>query len=67
MFKNKKVYVTIVFPDIAGIFDYPKHLPLPSKDDEIHLDGRIGKVEYIKHMTNGNTTDIRIKCVRILN
>ena len=65
MYKTKKVFITIEFPDIPGVFDYPKYLPIPQKDDEIHFNGKLGKVEVIKHMTVDNVTDIRIKCCRI--
>lgn len=65
MLKLKRVFITIEFADIAGIFDYPKHLPIPSKDDVVHFNGKFGKVEVVKHMTEGNVTDICIKCCRL--
>jgi len=65
MFKKETVFITILFPDIPGIFDYPKHLPIPQKDDEVHLNGRFGKVETVKHMTQGSVTEIQIKCTRL--
>lgn len=65
MFNFKKVFITIEFADIPGLFDYPKHLPIPQKDDVVHFDGKFGKVEVIKHMTEGTVTDIRIKCCRL--
>jgi hypothetical protein len=65
MFNFKKVFITILFSDVPGIFDYPKHLPIPKKDDVIHFNGKYGKVEFIRHMTNGNVTDIRIVCGRL--
>jgi hypothetical protein len=65
MYKTKKVFITIEFADIPGAFDYPKHLPIPQKDDEVYFDGKFGKVKVVKHTTVGNVTDIRIKCCRI--
>lgn len=65
MYKTKKVFITIDFPDIPGFFDYPKHLPIPQKDDEVYFDGKFGKVKVVKHTTVGNATDIQIKCYRL--
>lgn len=62
---NKKIFITIEFADIPGIFDYPKYLPIPNKEDEVYFNGKFGKVEIIKHMTEGTVTDIRIKCSRL--
>jgi len=63
MFNRKKVFITIEFADVPGVFDYPKHLPIPQKDEVIHFNGMFGKVEVVKHMTEGDVTDIRIKCL----
>jgi hypothetical protein len=65
MFNSKKVFITIEFADIQGLCDYPKHLPIPQKEDVVHFDGKFGKVEVVKHMTEGTVTDIRIKCCRL--
>lgn len=65
MFNSKKVFITIEFADIPGIFDYPKNLPIPQKDEVVHFNGKFGKVEVVKHMTEGTVTDIRIKCCRL--
>lgn len=62
---DRVVFVTIVFSGIPEAFDYPKELPIPSKGDEIHFNGKSGIVEKIKHMTHGNVTDICIKCAKI--
>lgn len=64
IFKSKKVFITIEFADVPGIFDYPKHLPLPQKDDIIYFEGYRGKVDTVMHMTKGTVTDIRIVCCR---
>ena len=64
IFTSKKVFITIEFADVPGVFDYPKHLPIPGKEDIVHLDGKFGKVEVVKHITEGTVTDIRIKCGR---
>ena len=60
-----KLFITIEFADIPGAFDYPKHLPLPKKEDIVHFNGKFGKVEVVKHMTEGSVTDIRIICCRL--
>jgi hypothetical protein len=65
MFNLKKVFITIEFADIAGVFDYPKYLPIPRKDDVIHFNGKFGKVEVVKHMTEGSVTEVRIECCRL--
>lgn len=65
MLNLKKVFITIEFADIAGVFDYPKHLPIPRKDDVVHFNGKFGKVEVVKHMTEGSVTEIRIECCRL--
>lgn len=62
MFNLNKVFITIEFANVPGVFDYPKYLPIPSKDDIVHFNGKFGKVEVVKHMTEGTVTDIRIKC-----
>ena len=65
MFNRKKVFITIEFADIPGVFDYPKHLPIPQKDEVIHFNGMFGNVDVVKHMTEGTVTDIRIICCRL--
>lgn len=65
MFNRKRVFITIHFADVPGLFDYPKHLPLPRKEDTIHFDGKFGKVSEIKHMTEGTVSEIQIICQRL--
>lgn len=65
MFNRKKQLITIRFADIPGIFDFPKYLPLPRKDDVIHFEGKFGIVETVTFMIKGNVSDIQIKCKRI--
>lgn len=65
MFNRKLTFITILFADIPGIFDFPKHLPLPRKDDIIHFEGKFGIVETVTFMIEGNVSDIQIKCKRI--
>lgn len=63
MFKSKTVvFITIDFAGIAETFDYPKHLPIPGIGDEVIFNGKFGKVELVRHMTEGTVTHISIKC-----
>lgn len=62
MFKRKKVFITIGFTGIPGLFDYPKYLPLPRIGEEIHFNGKFGRVSVIKHMIEGTVTEIMIMC-----
>lgn len=65
MFKGKTVFIVVDFSDIPGLFDYPKHLPIPKIGEEIYLDEKSGIVKTIKHVTSGNVTEIKIMCSRI--
>jgi hypothetical protein len=65
MLNKKKVFITIHFADVSGLFDYPKHLPLPQKEDIIYFDGKSGKVSAIKHMIEGTVSEIQIICQRL--
>lgn len=65
MLKRKTVFITIEFADVPGVFDYPKHLPLPRIDEIVHFNSKFGKVLEVKHMTEGVVTDIRIICSRL--
>lgn len=61
LFKKKKVvFVIIEFPKITEVFDYPKHLPIPKVDEIVYLDGKSGTVFQVKHMTDGDVTQIYI-------
>ena len=61
--RNKKlVFVIIIFKGVNGAFDYPKHLPIPKKDDTVLLNGNYGKVELVKHLTEGDVSQIYIEC-----
>jgi hypothetical protein len=62
MFNKNKVFITIEFWNVPGFFDYPKHLPLPRKDDSVHLNGNSGTVDLVRHGTTGTITTIRIIC-----
>lgn len=62
MFNRKKIFTTISFFSVPGLFDYPKYLPLPRIGDEIHFNGKSGKVIEVKHMTSGNVSEISIYC-----
>jgi hypothetical protein len=65
MFKKNITFITIDFADIPGLFDYPKYLPLPRIGEIVHLNGKFGQVLQIKHITEGNVTEIKIICSRI--
>lgn len=62
MFKTKKTFITISFANVPGLFDFPKHLPLPRKDDVIHFDGKFGIVNEVKFMIQQNLSEIKITC-----
>ena len=65
MFKRTKVFITIHFDYVPGLFDYPKHLPIPRIGETILLDDRIGIVSNVKHMTSGSITEIKIVCSKL--
>lgn len=65
MLNKKTVFRTISFANYPGLDDYPKHLPLPRKDDIIQLNGKCGLVSVVKHMTEGNVTEIKIICISL--
>jgi len=65
MLNRKKVFITISFADVPGIFDYPKHLPIPRENETVHFNELYGKVNKVKHMTSGNVTEISIVCSRL--
>jgi hypothetical protein len=62
---SKTVFITIEFSNVNGLFDYHKHLPIPQKNDIVHFNGKYGKVEEVKHMTEGSVTEIKISCSSI--
>lgn len=62
MFNKKKKFITIEFADVPGLFDYPKYLPLPRKDDVIHFEGKYGIVSVVRFMIEGDVSDIKISC-----
>ena len=65
MFKRKTVFITIEFADVPGLFDYPKHLPLPRIGEAIHYEGKFGRVSEIKHIIEGTVTEIKMICSRL--
>ena len=62
MFNRKKIFITITFANVIGCFDYPKHLPLPRINDDVHFNGKFRKVSEVKHMTYDTMTTISIYC-----
>lgn len=60
-----KIFITIEFDNKPGLFDYPKYLPIPKIGEEVHFNNKFGNVLEIKHMTNGNVTEIKIRCRKI--
>ena len=65
IFNSKTVFITIEFWNVNGLFDYPKHLPIPQRNDIVHFNGKYGRVEVVKHMTEGSVTEIKISCSSI--
>ena len=63
--KKPTVFITIEFANIVGLFDYPKHLPVPSKNDIVILDGKSGRVVAVRHVISGNVAEITIVCAEI--
>lgn len=63
MFKKRKVFIVIEFDNIHGLFDYPKDLPIPHLKEEVHFNGRFGRVKEVKHMTNDSVSEIKIRCI----
>lgn len=61
----RKLFITIEFDNKPGLFDYPKTLPLPKIGEEVHFDYKYGNVLEVKHMTNGNVTEIKIRCASL--
>ncbi len=61
---NKKptVFITFEIDNVPGLFDYPKHLPIPRVDEVIIIDGMAGKVRELRHVTSGNVSEIKIVC-----
>lgn len=57
--------VTIEFADVPGLFDYPKHLPLPRIGEAVHYEGKFGRVSEIKHMIECTVTEIKMICSRL--
>ncbi len=62
MLRKRKVFVTIEFAHIQGAFDYPKNLPIPGLNEEVHFNNKFGKVLKVVHSTHNSVTDIRITC-----
>lgn len=62
MFKRKTVFITIEFAYVPGLFDYPKHLPLPRIGEAVHYEGKFGRVSEIKYMIEGTVTEIKMIC-----
>ncbi len=67
MFNTKKTFITIQFADVPGLFDFPKHLPLPRKGDKIHFEGKFGTVKEVRFMIKGNVSEIKIVCKRLVS
>ena len=64
MFKRitHTVFVTIEFQNIPGLFDYPKHLPLPKIGERVIFNSKSGRVSEISHITENSVSEIKIKC-----
>ena len=62
MFNSKTVFITIQFQDCDKLFDYPKYLPMPRKGEIVIFNSNYGKVSEVKHMTEGNVSEIKIVC-----
>jgi hypothetical protein len=65
MFKKKTVFITIEFADVPGLFDYPKHLPLPGIGERVIFNSKYGRVSDISHITEGSVSEIKITCSRL--
>ena len=64
LFNKKRVFHTIEFANVPGVFDYPKHLPIPREGEIVVFDGKSGMVDEVRYITESNVTDIRIVCAR---
>ncbi len=64
MFKRKTIFITIEFADVPGLFDYPKHLPLPRIGERVIYSGKSGRVSEVSHITEGTVSEIKITCSR---
>ena len=62
MLGRKTVFITIDFADVPGLFDYPKHLPIPRIGERVLLNAHAGTVENVTHNTAGDVTEIKITC-----
>lgn len=64
----KRIFVTIEFDYVPGVFDYPKNAPLPRIGETLIYDnGRVnntGKCYEIRHIISGKVADIKIKVAR---
>lgn len=62
--RNKKtVFITIAFVSVSGLFDYPKHLPIPRVGEIVIFNDKLGMVSQVKHITSGDVTEIKICCI----
>lgn len=65
MFKRKTVFITIEFADVPGLFDYPKHLPLPRIGERVIFNGKFGRVSEVSHVTEDTVAEVKITCSRL--
>lgn len=63
--KAKRIFVTIEFDSVPGIFDYPKDAPLPRIGDNVIFENyqvnRAGNVYEVRHIVTDGLVDIKIK------
>ena len=58
MFKRKTVFITIEFADVPGLFDYPKHLPLPKIGERVIFNSKYGRVSEVSKRMFANVLQL---------
>ncbi|WKZ60785.1 MAG: hypothetical protein QY309_04725 [Cyclobacteriaceae bacterium] len=63
--KKPTTFITLEIDSVPGLFDYPKHLPIPRIDEVIIFESHHGKVREVRHMTSGTVHEVKIVCGKI--